>query len=130
MVSDLSTDAFLAAFDHFVARRGLPSDIYSDCGTNFVWVDKQVRSLILSPEGQAAVGNARALCTRHFNTPSEPHFGGLWEAEVRSTKRLLIRVIGNHIFTYEELTTILCCVETVLNSRPLTPASTDPRVLE
>jgi len=27
VVSDLSTDAFLAAFDRFVARRGLPSDI-------------------------------------------------------------------------------------------------------
>jgi len=55
VVSDLSTDAFLAAFDRFVARRGLPNDVYSDCGTNFVGADKQLRSLINSAEGQVAI---------------------------------------------------------------------------
>ncbi|XP_022163934.1 uncharacterized protein LOC111029283 [Myzus persicae] len=131
VVSDLSTDAFLAAFDRFVARRGLPSDVFSDCGTNFVGADRQLRSLIHSAEGQAAIGNARATyCDWHFNPPSAPHFGGLWEAAVRSTKRLLVRVIGNHIFTYEEFSTILVRVEAVLNSRPLTPASTDPHDLD
>ncbi|KAL4126593.1 hypothetical protein QTP88_010805 [Uroleucon formosanum] len=130
IVSDLSTDAFLAAFDRFVARRGLPNDVYSDCGTNFVGANKQLRSLIHSAEGQIAIGNARATCDWHFNPPSAPHFGGLWEAAVRSTKRLLVRVIGSHIFTYEEFSTILVRVEAVLNSRPLTPASTDPHDLD
>lgn len=36
IVSDLSTEAFIAALNRFVSRRGIPSDIYSDCGTNFV----------------------------------------------------------------------------------------------
>ncbi|KAF0721556.1 Integrase catalytic domain-containing protein, partial [Aphis craccivora] len=130
VVSDLSTDAFLAAFDRFVARRGLPSDVYSDCGTNFVGANKLLRALIISLEGQAAISNSRACCNWHFNPPSAPHFGGLWEAAVRSTKRLLIRIIGTHVFTYEEFTTILCRVEAVLNSRPLTPTSTDPHDLD
>lgn len=130
VVTDLSTDAFLAAFDRFIARRGLPSDVFSDCGTNFVGADKKLRALIHSPEGRAAIANSRAICEWHFNPPSAPHFGGLWEAAVRSMKRLLIRVIGTHIFTYEEFTTILARVEAVLNSRPLTPASTDPHDLE
>jgi hypothetical protein len=38
VVSDLSTDAFIAALNRFVARHGLPTDIYSDCGTNFVFM--------------------------------------------------------------------------------------------
>ncbi|XP_025191834.1 uncharacterized protein LOC112592072 [Melanaphis sacchari] len=130
VVSDLSTDAFLAAFDRFVARRGLPSDIYSDCSTNFVGADRQLQSLIHSAEDQAAIGNARATCDWHFNPLSAPHFCGLWEAAVRSTKRLLVRVIGNHIFTFEEFSTILVRVEAVLNSRPLTPASNDPHDLD
>lgn len=130
LVSDLSTDAFIAAFDRFVARRGLPSDVYSDCGTNFIGANRLLQALIQSPEGQVAVANSRTNCAWHFNPPSAPHFGGLWEAAVRSTKRLFIRVIGNHIFTYEEFTTVLARVEAVLNSRPLTPASSDPHDLE
>ncbi|CAI6351883.1 unnamed protein product [Macrosiphum euphorbiae] len=130
VVSNLSTDAFLAALDRFVARRGLPSDIYSDCGTNFVGANKQLHQLINSPENQVVIANARPSFEWHFNPPSAPHFGGLWEAAVRSTKRLLVRVIGTHVLTYEEFTTVLTRIEAVLNSRPLTPASTDPRDLE
>jgi len=130
VVTELSTAAFLAAFDRFVARRGLPPDVFSDCGTNFVGADRQLQSIINSPEGQGALCDAQPLCSWHFNPPSSPHFGGLWEAAVRSAKRLLIRVMGNHKFSYEEFTTVLCRVEAVLNSRPLTPLSTDPSDLE
>lgn len=130
VVSELSTAAFLAAFDRFVARRGLPDKIYSDCGTNFVGANKQLHALIHSPTGQTAIANARANCEWYFSPPSAPHFGGLWEAAVRSAKRLLIRVIGNHVYSYEEFSTILTRIEAVLNSRPLTPASSDPTDLD
>ncbi|XP_008188328.1 uncharacterized protein LOC103310788 [Acyrthosiphon pisum] len=130
VVTELSTEAFLAAFDRFVARRGLPSEIFSDCGTNFVGADKQLQLLINSPEGQRAISETRASCQWHFNPPSAPHFGGLWEAAVRSTKRLLIRTMGTHVLTYEEFTTLLTRIEAVLNSRPLTPLTTDPTDLD
>jgi len=126
VVTKLSIAAYLAAFDRFVARRGLPSDIFSDCGTNFVGADWQLQTLIYSPEGQSALSDSRPHCSWHFNSPSAPHFGGLWEAAVRSAKRLLVRVMSNHHFSYEEFTTVLCRVEAVLNSRPLTPLSSDP----
>lgn len=46
VVSDYSADAlFLAAFRRFVSRRGLCKAIYSDCGTNFVGADSQLRTL-------------------------------------------------------------------------------------
>lgn len=130
VVTELSTEAFLAAFDRFVARRGLPSDIFSDCGTNFIGADKQLQLLINSPDGQRTISQSRSTCQWHFNPPSAPHFGGLWEAAVRSTKRLLIRTMGTHSFTYEEFTTLLTRVEAVLNSRPLSPLTTDPADLE
>lgn len=130
VVTELSTDAFLAAFDRFVARRGLPSEIFSDCGTNFVGADKQLQLLINSPEGQRVISETRTSCQWHFNPPSAPHFGGLWEAAVRSTKRLLFRTMGTHVLTYEEFTTLLTRIEAVLNSRPLAPLTTDPTDLE
>lgn len=115
----MSINAFLAAFDRFVALRGLPTDVYSDCGTNFIGLNKQLHALINSSNGKVAIVNSRVTCEWHFNPPGAPHFGGLWEAAVWSTKRLLTWVIGVHLFTYEEFTTVLTRIEAVLNSRML-----------
>ncbi|XP_053973204.1 uncharacterized protein LOC128873578 [Hylaeus volcanicus] len=42
VVSDLSTDSFLGALRRFVGRRGVPTNIYSDNGTNFVEANNQL----------------------------------------------------------------------------------------
>lgn len=62
----------------------------------------------------------------HFNPLAAPHFGGLWEAAVKSTKHHLGRVIGEATLTFEELSTFLAQVEAFLNSRPLQALSDDP----
>ncbi|XP_026830319.1 uncharacterized protein LOC105279648 [Ooceraea biroi] len=59
----------------------------------------------------------------HFLPPSAPHFGGIWEAGVKSVKHHLRRVVGNQTLTFEELTTLLYNVEACLNSRPIAPLS-------
>ena len=58
-----------------------------------------------------------------FIPPRSPNFGGLWEAAVKSMKR---RVMGNSFLTYEEITTILCQIEQVLNHRPLMALTNNP----
>ncbi|KAL0880978.1 hypothetical protein ABMA27_002135 [Loxostege sticticalis] len=64
-----------------------------------------------------------------FNPAGAPHQGGLWEAGVKAVKTHLFRVIGNQTLTYEELNTLLAQVESILNSRPLCPLSSDPNDL-
>lgn len=132
IVSELSTESFLAALTRFVSRRGLCTDVYSDCGTNFVGANNQLRKLLKifwkSKENQDTINN---FCIQnsinfHFNPPAAPHQGGLWESGIKSMKHHLQRIIGETILTYEEFHTVTTRVEAVLNSRPLTPMSSDP----
>ena len=55
-----------------------------------------------------------------FTPEHAPHFGGLWEAAVKSMKMHLRRIVGDARLTFEELATVLTQVETCLNSRPQT----------
>lgn len=43
LVTSLTTDAFLAAFSRFTSRRGLPEQVFSDCGTNFQGAANRLR---------------------------------------------------------------------------------------
>ncbi|XP_044591450.1 uncharacterized protein LOC123269679 [Cotesia glomerata] len=61
-----------------------------------------------------------------FNPPGAPHFGGKWEAAVKSIKFHLRRTIGDSLLTLEQYSTLLAQIEAILNSRPLTPLNEDP----
>ncbi|CAK9798648.1 hypothetical protein ANTPLA_LOCUS1714 [Anthophora plagiata] len=99
--------------------------MYSDNGTNFVGADRE-----MSKAHRAAIRDPNFLNSTasdgiawHFIPPSAPHFGGLWEAGVRSVKIHLSRVLGDRTLTFEELYTLICRIEACLNSRPLAPLS-------
>ena len=56
LVSDLSTESFIACLRRFVARRGKPFSVWSDHGTNFVGairVLKELYAFILSTKTEA-----------------------------------------------------------------------------
>ena len=65
-----------------------------------------------------------------FNPPGALHFGGVWERMVRSCKRAKMAIVGNRTLTDDVLSTTMCLVEQILNSRPLTSVSDDPEDLE
>lgn len=128
LVSTLTTDAFLATLTRFMSRRGQCRHLYSDNGTNFVGAN---RKLIAQFQDIAKTHAASSFLTEksiqwHFIPPAAPHFGGLWEAAVKSAKQHLTKLSINSTFTFEEATTLLCGIEGVLNSRPMTPLSNDP----
>ncbi|CAK1582167.1 unnamed protein product [Parnassius mnemosyne] len=123
VVSDLSTQGFLAAFKRFVARCGNCSKLWSDNGTNFVGASRDSKKLFKSEQSRIAKDIAEALANNgtswHFIPPHTPNFGGLWKAGIKSCKHHLKRIIGQSTLTFEEMSTLLSQIEACLNSRPL-----------
>ncbi|XP_076660396.1 uncharacterized protein LOC143363742 [Halictus rubicundus] len=128
VVGDLTTDAFLSALKRFIARRGICSNIYSDNGTNFVGANNELNELhrVLREDERVNRFVSDKKISWHFMPALSPHFGGLWEAAVKSFKHHLRRVVGDQLFTYEQFVTFVTEIEGILNSRPLTPLSSDP----
>lgn len=128
VASDLSTASFLVAFRRFTARRGHCQHLVSVNGTNFRGGDQELRAMFKAATNfyhETADSLASLGTDWSFIPPGAPHFGGLWEAGVKSVKYHLRRIIGEHTLTYEEMSTFLAQVEACLNSRPLQALSND-----
>ena len=136
LVSDLTAEAFIAALRRFVARRGCPSLIWSDHGTNFVGANRELREFHTFLSNRITQGATSEFCSSHniewkYIPERSPHFGGLWESAVKSVKNHLKRIVSPVKLTFEEFTTVLTQVEACLNSRPLIPIdSTDDDGIE
>jgi hypothetical protein len=124
IVSDLTSSAFLAALRRMAARKGAPYHMYSDQGSNFIGANnilqgqwQQLQKIIFNDDFLTEITEMEIQW--HFNAPSWPSAGGLWERAVRSLKHHLKRVVGEQKLTYEEYATVLAQLEACLNSRPL-----------
>ncbi|XP_047535030.1 uncharacterized protein LOC125075608 [Vanessa atalanta] len=129
LVTDLTKETYIAALRRFIARRSKPSIIFSDNGTQFVGAKNEIQNFLKQESLNLAQYMANEGIDFKFIPAYTPHFGGIWEAGVKSVKYHLLRVLGNARLTFEELYTVLVQIESILNSRPLSPISSDPNDL-
>ncbi|UYV74943.1 hypothetical protein LAZ67_12001873 [Cordylochernes scorpioides] len=126
LCTSLTTETFIGAMRRFVARRGRPSTIYSDNGLNFVGCKNLFSSLDWNKIVEYGAINRISW---KFNPPTACWWGGFWERMIGIVKQLLRSVLGSARVTNEELQTLLCDVEAVVNNRPLTYVSEDDEEL-
>ena len=84
VAGDLSTDAFILALRRFIARRGKPTLIWSDNGTNFIGANNELKDALKSLD-QTKISNTLSsnyAIEWKFNPPVSPWMGGIWEAMI------------------------------------------------
>ncbi|KAK3748896.1 hypothetical protein QZH41_002885 [Actinostola sp. cb2023] len=131
VLHSMDTDSFVNSLRRFIARRGKPEIIRSDNGTNFVAGNKEIPEAISQWNDQKI---HEFLLQRQvkwvFNPPSASHHGGIWERCIRTVRKVLNALLKEHILDDEGLSTLLCEVESIVDSRPITKTSNDPADLE
>ena len=106
LVPDLKSDSFIRGFQRFISRRGTPSMVINDNAKTFR--SRETKSFF-----------KRIQVSQKFILPASPWWGGFYERLVRSVKTSIKKILGRSLITAEELQTVLCQVEAVINARPL-----------
>ena len=131
--NSLSTDSFLNAYRRFVSRRGPVRVLRCDRGTNFVGGKRALEEALNEMDSDKI---QRELLKEdcdwvsfEMNFPSASHMGGVWERMIRSARAVLgglVEECRQARLDDELLRTLLCEVETIVNSRPLTSFNMSP----
>jgi len=92
----------LAALRRFISRRGKPIQIHSDNGTNFIGANRNLGKFLnnVSLRKDVFEQSHKEGIAWGFIPPLAPHFDGLWDAGVKSTKYRLRRCIGGTILRF------------------------------
>ncbi|XP_043986029.1 uncharacterized protein LOC122838996 [Gambusia affinis] len=130
VMESMESSSFINAFRRFVSIRGPVKQLRSDCGTNFLGACKELGITPTHCNNQEIQNFLNENeCTWIFNPPHASHMGGSWERMIGITKRILDSMLScsptQHL-THEVLVTFLAEVTAIVNSRPLTPVSSDP----
>ena len=112
LTTSLRSNEFLAAFERFISRRGIPRILYSDNGKTFK-------------------GSEAEVCSKYdvewkYTVEMSPHKGGVWERLIRSVKFPLRIALRHTILDPPQLQTLLCQIESIVNQRPLTYTTSGP----
>jgi hypothetical protein len=128
-LSTADSDSFINALVRFCTRRGVPRRIRSDNGTNFVGGERELLESIEKWNRSQDLQQDMLLRQIEwiYNPPTASHMGGSWERQIRTVRKVLNAVLKNQVLDDERLDTIFAEVEGIVNSRPLTVVSDDPR---
>ncbi|KAK0144597.1 hypothetical protein N1851_017050 [Merluccius polli] len=131
VASSLDTDSCIHALRRFIARRGQVRLMRSDNGTNFVGTERELREAVQALENAKIQDILQSKgITWMFNPPAASHFGGVWERQIRTIRKVLYSIVKQETIDDEGLHTLMCDVEAIINSRPITRVSNDPNDLE
>ena len=127
IVSDISQDTFLMAFDRFTARRGVPSICRTDNGTNFRAASKELIEIWKGWDQNKLLDHNYGDVQWLFSAPLAPNTQGAVERMVQHVKKALYLAMAHRSWKEEVFETVVVRSEGIINNRPLTYISTNPK---
>ena len=126
-LDDLECDTYINSMRRFIARRGKPSKMFSDNGTNFTSAEAELRRAVK----QLDIKAIEKYCTFQeiewfFHPPTASHMNGACERMIRTVRKVLTGMLTDKCrLTDDILNTLFAEVEGIINHRPLTKVSDD-----
>ena len=128
VVADATSISFTNAFERFVSRRGCPSIVISDQGSNFK--GSYTNELRQMSEHLIVKNNLKSKGIKWLWTPiGDPHFNGLVERQLGIIKKVIKKTVGQKLLSLDEFTTVVAYAECLFNERPLCELVNDPDYL-
>ena len=127
IVTSLDLSSFILAFSRFIDLRGPVRSLYSDNGSTFK-AAAHVLPELLQSQGLQSFFRQKEL-TWEFIPPYSPSQGGAWESLIKVFKQTLLKTVNltHRRPTLVELQTYISNTTRLVNDRPLTSQSDDPR---
>ncbi|XP_068683406.1 uncharacterized protein [Montipora foliosa] len=121
VASSLESSSFIQALRRFIARRG-PVGARNELLQAIEEMDHEEIHAKLKKENIDWI----------FNPPAASHMSGVWERQIKTTRKVLAGLMEEygHCLDEESFRTLMCEVEAIINSRPLTTVSGEPNDLE
>ena len=123
VIESTDTNSFICAFRRFFALRGTASLLRCDRGKNFIWAKVELDNALTELDQHKAERYVHKQgCEWLFNLPHASHFGGAWERQMGTIRRVLDAMfaeLGSAQLTHELLVTLMAEVTAIVNARPI-----------
>ena len=129
LLETMDASSFNCALRRFLAIRGPVNKLRCDQGTNFVGGKSQLDDALSERDiTQIQRVTAEQGIVWIFNPPHASHFGGAWERQIGTIRRVLdgmLLELGRAQLTHELLVTLMAEVTGTVNSRPIATVPSD-----
>ena len=129
VLESMEASSFICALRRFFALRGPASLLRCDRGTNFIGAKSELDDALGEMNQSEVERYVRDQgCEWLFNPPHASHFGGAWERQIGTIRRVLDAMLvqlGSPQLTHEPLVTLMAEVTAIVNARPIAAMPTD-----
>jgi len=122
VLESMDTSSFICALRIFFAICGTASLLRCDRGTNFIGAKAELDNALTELDHHKVERYVHTQgCEWLFNPPHASHFGGVWERQIGTIRRVLDAVfaeLGSAQLTHELRVTLMAEVTAIVNARP------------